>query len=144
MTTDLVEKATLQSFEIDGKPCHIGGIGKGSGMIAPSMATMLIFFTTDVAIAPAVLHEALARANAASFNRISVDSDTSTSDTIYVLASGAAGNPRIERRQVDKTYDAFTGSADRRLAETWPSKSSSMAKARRGRSRYMLKGSGVF
>jgi glutamate N-acetyltransferase/amino-acid N-acetyltransferase len=95
MTTDLVEKATLQSFEIDGKPCTIGGIGKGSGMIAPSMATMLIFFTTDAAIAPAALHQALQRANTASFNRISVDSDTSTSDTIYVLASGEAGNAEI-------------------------------------------------
>lgn len=95
MTTDLVEKATLQSFEIDGNPCHIGGIGKGSGMIAPSMATMLIFFTTDVAIESAALHEALRRANAASFSRISVDSDTSTSDTVYVLASGAAGNEMI-------------------------------------------------
>lgn len=95
MTTDLVEKSTLQAFEIGGKPCHIGGIGKGSGMIAPSMATMLIFFTTDVAITPPALHEALKQANRASFNRISVDSDTSTSDTIYLLASGVAGNDEI-------------------------------------------------
>lgn len=95
MTTDLVEKATLQSVEIGGKPCHIGGIGKGSGMIAPSMATMLIFFTTDVAITPKAIHQALALANSRSFNRISVDSDTSTSDTIYILASGAAGNDEI-------------------------------------------------
>lgn len=107
MTTDLVEKATLQSFEIDGKPCYIGGIGKGSGMIAPSMATMLIFFTTDVAIKPAVLHEALKQANAASFNRISVDSDTSTSDTIYVLASGAAGNAEITE-PTGEAFDTFT------------------------------------
>ena len=97
MTTDLVEKSTLQSLEIDGKTCHVGGIGKGSGMIAPSMATMLIFFTTDVAIAPAALHKALQQANAASFNRISVDSDTSTSDTVYILASGSAGNTRIDQ-----------------------------------------------
>ncbi|MFN3167439.1 MAG: bifunctional glutamate N-acetyltransferase/amino-acid acetyltransferase ArgJ [Phycisphaeraceae bacterium] len=95
LTTDLVEKCTLQSFELDGKPCHIGGIGKGSGMIAPSMATMLVFLTTDVAIPPDALHEALKLANARSFNRISVDSDTSTSDTMYVLASGAAGNHEV-------------------------------------------------
>lgn len=107
MTTDLVEKSTLQSFEIDGNPCHIGGIGKGSGMIAPSMATMLIFFTTDVAIAPAALHEALRQANAASFNRISVDSDTSTSDTVYVLAGGGAGNAEITET-TGPAFDAFT------------------------------------
>lgn len=106
MTTDLVEKCTLQSFDIDGKACTIGGIGKGSGMIAPSMATMLIFFTTDVAIEPAILHEALTRANAASFNRISVDSDTSTSDTIYILASGAAGNTRITKPD-GEAFDTF-------------------------------------
>lgn len=106
MTTDLVEKATLQSFEIDGKTCHIGGIGKGSGMIAPSMATMLIFFTTDVAIEPAVMHTALQQANAASFNRISVDSDTSTSDTVYLLASGAACNDPIHEAS-GEAYDTF-------------------------------------
>lgn len=119
MTTDLVEKTTLQSFKIDDKQCHIGGIGKGSGMIAPSMATMLIFFTTDVAIAPHALHEALKQANAASFNRISVDSDTSTSDTIYVLASGAAGNPRIEKSQGQdfNTFTAALTQACRDLAE---------------------------
>jgi len=103
MTTDLVEKTTLQQIEIDGKTCHIGGIGKGSGMIAPSMATMLIFFTTDVSIAPPALHEALRLANAASFNRISVDSDTSTSDTVYILASGEAGNAEI----IESTGEAF-------------------------------------
>ena len=107
MTTDLVEKCALQTFEIEGKPCHIGGIDKGSGMIAPSMATMLMFFTTDVAIAPKVLHAALNEANAASFNRISVDSDTSTSDTVYVLASGAAGNAPIEQ-PIGPAFDTFT------------------------------------
>lgn len=106
MTTDLVEKCTLQSLQIDGKPAHIGGIGKGSGMIAPSMATMLIFFTTDVAIQPAVLHQALTQANAASFNRISVDSDTSTSDTVYILASGAAGNNLITQAS-GEAYETF-------------------------------------
>lgn len=107
MTTDLVEKCSLQTLEIDGKTCHIGAIGKGSGMIAPSMATMLIFITTDVAISPSVLHDALKQANAASFNRISVDSDTSTSDTIYVLASGAAGNALIDE-PTGEAYDTFT------------------------------------
>ncbi|MEM9109758.1 MAG: bifunctional glutamate N-acetyltransferase/amino-acid acetyltransferase ArgJ [Planctomycetota bacterium] len=119
MTTDLVEKCTLQPFEIDGKPCHIGGIGKGSGMIAPSMATMLIFLTTDAAISAKVLHAALQRANAASFSRISVDSDTSTSDTIYVLANGAAGNDLINE-PTGGAFDAFTAAltaACRDLAE---------------------------
>lgn len=119
LTTDLVEKCTLQSFEIDGRPCHLGGIGKGSGMIAPSMATMLIFLTTDVAIAPAVLHEALTQANAASFNRISVDSDTSTSDTTYILASGAAGNAMISDSGSPgfATFCAALTAACRELAE---------------------------
>lgn len=119
MTTDLVEKATLQSAVIDGKTIHIGGIAKGSGMIAPSMATMLVFVTTDAAIEPAVLHQALTQANNASFNRISVDSDTSTSDTVYVLASGAAGNEPITEPSGD-AYDAFTAAltaACRDLAE---------------------------
>ena len=119
LTTDLVEKCTLQSFEIDGKACHIGGIGKGSGMIAPSMATMLIFLTTDVAIQPIVLHEALKQANTASFNRISVDSDTSTSDTTYLLASGAAGNALIDQAK-GEAYDTFVNAltaACRALAE---------------------------
>ena len=119
MTTDLVEKCTLQTFEIGGKTCHIGGIGKGSGMIAPSMATMLIFITTDVAIQPDALHAALQQANAASFNRISVDSDTSTSDTIYILANGAAGNALIDKPE-GEGFDAFTAAltaACRDLAE---------------------------
>jgi glutamate N-acetyltransferase/amino-acid N-acetyltransferase len=107
MTTDLVEKCTLQTFELRGKPVAIGGIGKGSGMIAPSMATMLIFFTTDAAIGPAALHEALAIANSRSFNRISVDSDTSTSDTVYLLASGAAGNDEITGTD-SPGFDTFT------------------------------------
>lgn len=107
MTTDLIEKATLQSFKIGGKICHIGGIGKGSGMIAPSMATMLIFFTTDVAIEPAALHEALKQANTASFSRISVDSDTSTSDTVYILANGAAENDIITDPK-GAAFDTFT------------------------------------
>lgn len=119
MTTDLVEKCTLQSFEIGGKPCHIGGIGKGSGMIAPSMATMLIFLTTDVAIEPAALHEAVKQANSASFSRISVDSDTSTSDTLYALASGAAENAPIKapRGEAFERFTAALTAACRDLAE---------------------------
>jgi len=112
MTTDLVEKATLQTLDIGGIKCQVGGIGKGSGMIAPSMATMLVFITTDIAITPAALHEALKRANAASFNRISVDSDTSTSDTVYVLANGAAGNATISSEH-DAGFDAFTSALTR-------------------------------
>ncbi|MEM1212587.1 MAG: bifunctional glutamate N-acetyltransferase/amino-acid acetyltransferase ArgJ [Planctomycetota bacterium] len=111
LTTDLVIKHTVQRFSLTGHPhphaCTIGGIGKGSGMIAPSMATMLIFLTTDAAISPDALHAALQQANAASFNRMSVDSDTSTSDTAYVLASGAAGNPII-KSEADPNFRGFT------------------------------------
>lgn len=119
LTTDLVEKCTLQRFEVGGKPASIGGIAKGSGMIAPSMATMLVFLTTDAAITPAALHQALQQANTASFNRVSVDSDTSTSDTVYLLASGAANNDKITgpgSAGYDALVDALTG-ACRDLAE---------------------------
>lgn len=107
LTTDLVSKHTVQRFDLAGQPCTIGGIGKGSGMIAPSMATMLIFLTTDAAISPDALHAALEQANAASFNRMSVDSDTSTSDTVYILASGAAENPVIKTAS-DPGFVEFT------------------------------------
>lgn len=106
MTTDLVPKHALREATVGGKTVRLGGIAKGSGMIAPNMATMLVFLTTDVAIDPKLLRQALCAATAASFNRISVDSDTSTSDSVLILASGAAKNRTIT--QPGKALDAFT------------------------------------
>ena len=95
MTTDTVMKEVAVEFEIDGKICHIGGIAKGSGMIHPNMATMLVFLTTDCAIAPEMLQKALSGDIANTFNMISVDGDTSTNDMVTVLANGLAGNATI-------------------------------------------------
>lgn len=96
MTTDLAPKAAHRTLTLGGKAVQIGGIAKGSGMIAPNMATMLAFVTTDAAIAPEVLQQAIRDAAAASFNRISVDQHTSPSDMAIVLANGAAGNRTID------------------------------------------------
>ncbi|MBE6464726.1 MAG: bifunctional ornithine acetyltransferase/N-acetylglutamate synthase [Eggerthellaceae bacterium] len=100
MTTDTVEKQFAVSFElpsIDGSQvvCHVGGIAKGSGMIHPNMATMLVFITTDVAIDAELLHEVLVGDVQDSFNMVSVDGDTSTNDMVVVLANGEAGNAPI-------------------------------------------------
>ena len=100
MTTDTVEKQFAVSFELpssDGSQvvCHIGGIAKGSGMIHPNMATMLVFITTDVAIDAELLHEVLVGDVQDSFNMVSVDGDTSTNDMVVVLANGEAGNAPI-------------------------------------------------
>ncbi len=95
MTTDTVKKEIAVSFEIGGKTCKIGGIAKGSGMIHPNMATMLVFITTDCAISPAMLQKALSTDIADTFNMVSVDGDTSTNDMVTVLANGMAGNSMI-------------------------------------------------
>ena len=95
MTTDTVMKEVAVEFEVGGKICHIGGIAKGSGMIHPNMATMLVFLTTDCAIAPNMLQKALSGDIANTFNMISVDGDTSTNDMVTVLANGLAGNETI-------------------------------------------------
>jgi glutamate N-acetyltransferase/amino-acid N-acetyltransferase len=95
LTTDTFVKEYAVQFKINGMTAHIGGMAKGSGMIAPNMATMLSFLTTDVAIAPPVLDAALRQAVAVSFNCLTVDGDTSTSDQCLILASGAAGNDEI-------------------------------------------------
>ena len=95
MTTDTVKKEIAVSFEIGGKICKIGGIAKGSGMIHPNMATMLVFITTDCAISPAMLQKALSTDIADTFNMVSVDGDTSTNDMVTVLANGMAGNTMI-------------------------------------------------
>lgn len=96
MTTDTFAKEYAIRFDIDGVPVTIGAMAKGSGMIAPNMATMLAFIATDIAIDPELLAPALRTATDHSFNRISVDGDTSTNDMAIVLANGLAGNARIE------------------------------------------------
>ena len=96
MTTDTVSKECAVRFEADGIECRIGGMSKGSGMIMPNMATMLAVLTTDAAVEPAALKEALKAAVDASFNKITVDSDTSTNDSCFCLANGAAGGPVLQ------------------------------------------------
>jgi glutamate N-acetyltransferase/amino-acid N-acetyltransferase len=95
-TTDTFTKELAVETVIQGVKVRLGGMAKGSGMIAPNMATMLAFVTTDAAVARPVLRHALKRATDHSFNRITVDGDTSTNDMVALLANGAAGNPRIE------------------------------------------------
>lgn len=95
MTTDMKLKEVAVSFEIGGVECKIGGIAKGSGMIHPNMATMLVFITTDCAISAPMLQKALSDDIPATFNMTSVDGDTSTNDMVTVLANGMAGNAEI-------------------------------------------------
>ena len=95
MTTDTVLKEAAVSFEIGGVECKIGGIAKGSGMIHPNMATMLVFITTDCAISSEMLQKALSSDIQNTFNMVSVDGDTSTNDMVTVLANGMAGNEEI-------------------------------------------------
>lgn len=95
MTTDTVRKEIAVAFEAGGKTCHLGGIAKGSGMIAPNMATMLVFLTTDANISSFMLQKALSEDVKDSFNMVSVDGDTSTNDMVTILANGMAGNDEI-------------------------------------------------
>ncbi len=97
LTTDLVAKTAFRRIHLSGKSITLAGIAKGSGMISPNMATMLAFITTDAAVSPAALGVALRQAVGQSFNRISIDDDTSTSDSVFVLANGAAGNRKVTR-----------------------------------------------
>ena len=103
MTTDTVMKKVAVEFELDGKVCRMGGIAKGSGMIHPNMATMLVYITTDAAIAPAMLQKALSADIKNTFNMVSVDGDTSTNDMVTVLANGLAGNAEITEENEDFT-----------------------------------------
>ena len=105
MTTDTRKKEFAVTFQADGRTCTLGGIAKGSGMIAPNMATMLCFLTTDAAIALQLLHEALLAVVDDTFNMMSVDGDTSTNDMVVVLANGAAENTLVTEKNAD--YDAF-------------------------------------
>ena len=95
MTTDTVKKEVAVEFEIGGKICHIGAIAKGSGMIHPNMATMLVFITSDVAVSPLMLQKALSNDISNTFNMISIDGDTSTNDMVAILANGMAENEEI-------------------------------------------------
>ena len=105
MTTDTVKKEVAVFFELGGKTCHIGGIAKGSGMIHPNMATMLVFLTSDVAISPELLQKAIREDIAGTFNMVSVDGDTSTNDMLVLMANGLAGNPEIVTEDADfKTF----------------------------------------
>ncbi|MGN0072620.1 MAG: bifunctional glutamate N-acetyltransferase/amino-acid acetyltransferase ArgJ [Coriobacteriales bacterium] len=96
MTTDTVPKECAVSFELEGVRYRIGGMAKGSGMIMPNMATMLAVLTTDAALEPAALRQALKEAVDCSFNKVTVDSDTSTNDSCFCLANGAAGGPLLQ------------------------------------------------
>lgn len=105
MTTDTVDKQIAVEFKIGDKVCKMGGIAKGSGMIHPNMATMLVFITTDVAISPEMLQKALSGDVKNTFNMLSVDGDTSTNDMVTVLANGLAGNREIVSNGED--FDIF-------------------------------------
>ena len=101
MTTDTVKKEIAVSFTVGGKECKLGGIAKGSGMIHPNMATMLVFLTTDVAISSEMLQKALSSDIRNTFNMVSVDGDTSTNDMVSILANGMAGNAEITEENED-------------------------------------------
>ena len=103
MTTDLVKKEIAVEFAVGGKTCRMGGIAKGSGMIHPNMATMLVFITTDVKISAEMLRRALSTDIQKTFNMISIDGDTSTNDMVTVLANGLAGNDEITEEGADFT-----------------------------------------
>ena len=105
MTTDTVVKEAAAELEIGGKTVRLGGICKGSGMIHPNMCTMLCFLTTDAAVSAPVLDKALRAVVADTFNMVSIDGDTSTNDTITIMANGLAENPEIQANTAE--YEAF-------------------------------------
>ena len=105
MTTDTKEKEVAVEIEIGGKTVTIGGMCKGSGMIHPNMCTMLGFVTTDACISKRLLQEALSQDVQDTYNMVSVDGDTSTNDTVLLLANGMAGNPEITEKNED--YQKF-------------------------------------
>ncbi len=105
LTTDLKPKEAAVEFTVGGKTCRMGGIAKGSGMINPNMATMLVFITGDVAVSPEMIKVAVKEAADESFNMISVDGDTSTNDMLSVMTNGLAGNAEITEKNDD--YKVF-------------------------------------
>ncbi len=110
MTTDTYSKECAVSFLVDGKEVKIGGMSKGSGMIHPNMATMLCVVTTDISISKELLQEALSAAVKKSFNMISVDRDTSTNDSLLLLANGLAGNKKITEK--NEEFENFCKALD--------------------------------
>ena len=110
MTTDTIKKEIAVSFSLGGKEVHLGAIAKGSGMIHPNIGTMLAFLTTDCAITQEMLEDALREVTARTFNRVTVDGDTSTNDTVVILANAVAGNELIEWK--DEDYECFKGALD--------------------------------
>ena len=127
MTTDTRPKWAAASCRIGGKTVRLLGCAKGAGMIHPNMATMLGYIVTDVAIRPKILQKALTTVVPKTFNAITVDGDTSTNDTLLVLASGEAGNPAIAA--ADAGYTRFVTALEE-VATRLPCKLSAMAKAR--------------
>ena len=103
MTTDTVKKEVAVEFTLGGKTCRLGGIAKGSGMIHPNLATMLVFLTTDAAISAGMLQKALSTDVQSTFNMVSIDGDTSTNDMVAILANGMAGNAEITAEGEDFT-----------------------------------------
>ena len=119
MTTDTVKKEYAVEFQLDGKTCRLGGMAKGSGMIHPNMATTLNFISTDCAISAEMLQQALREIVKVTYNCLSIDGDTSTNDTLIIMASGLAGNPEIteENADYDAFVDALTAIAEHMCAE---------------------------
>ena len=105
MTTDTTRKEVAVTFEIGGVKCTMGGMAKGSGMIHPNLATMLVFITTDAALSPEMLDKALKKDVTDTFNMVSVDGDTSTNDMVCLMANGAAGAPEVSAEGED--FDSF-------------------------------------
>jgi glutamate N-acetyltransferase/amino-acid N-acetyltransferase len=122
MTTDLVQKKASASGTLSGGRFKVAGVAKGSGMIAPNMATMLAFVATDAAVEPGCLRGMLVRVSSRTFNRVTVDGDTSTNDTFCVIASGAAGNPPVrdasspEGRALEGALEAVAAELARAIA----------------------------
>lgn len=110
MTTDTIHKEVAVTFEVNGTTVTLGGMSKGSGMIHPNMCTMLGFLTTDLAIDKTLMQEALSAVVKDTFNMITVDGDTSTNDTLLLMANGLAGNEKIAKK--GEAYDAFVEALD--------------------------------
>ncbi|MGN0460601.1 MAG: bifunctional glutamate N-acetyltransferase/amino-acid acetyltransferase ArgJ [Ruminococcus sp.] len=132
MTTDTVKKEMAMELTLDGKKVNIGGIAKGSGMIHINMGTMLSFVTTDAAVSSKMLEEALKEAVEDTFNMVSVDGDTSTNDTLAIMASGLAGNKEITEKNED--YKEFVGA----LKEAFKSLAKQLAADGEGASKLLI------
>lgn len=112
MTTDTVPKCASRQFQVDGHTLTVTGMAKGAGMIRPDMATMLAFVATDAAVEPAILQNCLAEASRQSFNRITIDGDTSTNDACVLMATGAGGAPTIDDADSDDARALFRAVAE--------------------------------